>query len=507
MSQTASPKVIAIVGAKGGTGKSMLCANVGLYLATLGKRVVLVDAVLGGANLHMFLGELPTQRSVGEVLGKNCQLKEIIEPTPVPGLRIAAGERNQIDFPAVGGQEAGDFLAQVHTLDADLVVIDAGSGTSAFALDLALAADIAVLLSTPDPASVELFYRSVRAAFVRRLVQADLFSAVAQLQLCGFAEGLLSPSDLYHCLSEDDPDLADLVQAQILGLRPSLVINCARSKADMTLGASMAIAGRRRLGVPISYLGYLEYDEAAWASLRRRRPLLVEYPESRVGKCIEKIARRLLSWGGDRLALDLCVQENYYELLDVAPTASFEDIRRANRRIREVYSPESLVMTGLYSIESLQALGERIDSAYRTLMDANLRKEYDQVLFPNGVPSQEKSMLYQQPSGDPLASGTEPAKDRPPMPELTPATEYSGSVLQRVRMAQGIDLREIAERSKIGMAYLQALEKERFHKLPAPVYVRGFLAEYSRIVGLDQELVVESYLERYRAAKMVQPEG
>ena len=64
-----------------------------------------------------------------------------------------------------------------------------------------------------------------------------------------------------------------------------------------------------------------------------------------------------------------------------------------------------------------------------------------------------------------------------------------------------MELREIAERSKIGMAYLQAIEGELFHKLPAPVYVRGFLAEYARALGLDLDRVKQTYLARYRAAR------
>ena len=74
---------------------------------------------------------------------------------------------------------------------------------------------------------------------------------------------------------------------------------------------------------------------------------------------------------------------------------------------------------------------------------------------------------------------------------------------------RGRQLREIAEKSKIGMAYLQALEAEVFTKLPAPVYVRGFLAEYARALGLDAERVKQTYLDRYRAARgpVVESEG
>ena len=49
-------RIIAVGGGKGGVGKSVLAANLGIYLAQLGKHVVLLDADLGGANLHTFLG-------------------------------------------------------------------------------------------------------------------------------------------------------------------------------------------------------------------------------------------------------------------------------------------------------------------------------------------------------------------------------------------------------------------------------------------------------------------
>ena len=65
----------------------------------------------------------------------------------------------------------------------------------------------------------------------------------------------------------------------------------------------------------------------------------------------------------------------------------------------------------------------------------------------------------------------------------------------------GIELREITERSKIGMSYLQALESEQYAKLPAIVYVRGFLSEYARILGLEARRVIETYLERYRSVR------
>ena len=69
-----------------------------------------------------------------------------------------------------------------------------------------------------------------------------------------------------------------------------------------------------------------------------------------------------------------------------------------------------------------------------------------------------------------------------------------GSWLRRQREAREISLREIAETSKISLRYLEALEEDRFDVLPAPVFARGFLREYSKVVGLDPDEVVNTYL-------------
>jgi len=73
-------------------------------------------------------------------------------------------------------------------------------------------------------------------------------------------------------------------------------------------------------------------------------------------------------------------------------------------------------------------------------------------------------------------------------------TESFGTWLRRQREGREIDLREIADTSKIGLTYLQAFEDDRFDLLPAPVFAKGFLRQYARYVGLDPEEVVNFYL-------------
>ena len=75
-----------------------------------------------------------------------------------------------------------------------------------------------------------------------------------------------------------------------------------------------------------------------------------------------------------------------------------------------------------------------------------------------------------------------------------------GAWLRRQREMREIDLREIADRTKISLRYLEAMEQDRFDILPAPVFARGFLREYARYVGLNPDDVVNHYLATLQEA-------
>jgi flagellar biosynthesis protein FlhG len=501
----AQPQVVAVGGGKGGVGKSLLAANLGIFLATLGKKVTVVDVALGTPNLHLFCGVPRPSRTLAETVAGTAPLADLAVSTPVAGMRLVAGAADPAWIADADVIVVQELLAQARTLPCDWVVLDLGPGMNAGILELFLGADVGIVAAVADPTSVELMHRFVRAVFVHRLRQLGLGEIADRAASPKSRDGgIVGPLDLYLGAVETGDTFVEHLRAAILGFAPQLVINAARSKHDMELGRAIASAARRRLGVPMSYLGHLEYDEAVWASTRRRRPLLVEHPEARITKCIEKVTRGLIAVRPPALDGDVLPSDSHYDLLEVAPTASFEDIRRANRRIRDIYGAESIAIAGLYDPAGLEAVHRRLDLAYTTLMDAAKRKEYDQELFPDGIPMPVASGPS-TPIGDLPRVAAEraevPAALRPPMPELGPRTEYSGAMLRQVREALGIELREVAERSKIGIAYLQSLESDAFGRLPAPVYVRGFLSEYARILGLDPERVKDTYLERYRAAR------
>ena len=84
--------------------------------------------------------------------------------------------------------------------------------------------------------------------------------------------------------------------------------------------------------------------------------------------------------------------------------------------------------------------------------------------------------------------------------ELGPDTEFTGPLLRKVRESMGIDVTEIAQRTKIAKAHLVAIEEENFSALPATVYVRGFVSELAKFLKLDPVQVQRTFLRRVRTS-------
>ena len=82
--------------------------------------------------------------------------------------------------------------------------------------------------------------------------------------------------------------------------------------------------------------------------------------------------------------------------------------------------------------------------------------------------------------------------------EIGPDTDFTGSLLRKVRESQGLELADVSAKTKVARAYLQALEDERFEQLPALVYTRGFLVEFAKQLRLDPTQVQRTYLRRLR---------
>ncbi|MFO0630177.1 MAG: helix-turn-helix domain-containing protein [Polyangiales bacterium] len=256
------------------------------------------------------------------------------------------------------------------------------------------------------------------------------------------------------------------------------------------------------MGGSLEYLGHIEFDDAVFLSARRRRPLLLDAPNAKASRNVERITRRLLSAESTRLAGHATSspgeaglrRRRHYEVLSLDRGASDEEIRRAYRRAREVYASESLALSGLLTGEESSRMVARIEEARDVLLDPSRRRPYDLSI----TPAEELPTPRATPEVDVEAEAALATANLPP---LTPETEYSGALLKLIREARGVDLKDISARTKISMMYLRALEDEDYPMLPAAVYTRGFVTEVAKFLRLDVEQVVRTYLRRFRRAQ------
>lgn len=480
-------RVIVVSGAKGGVGKTVFSVNLAVYLATIGRRVVLIDADSGGANAHTMLGCERPRPTEKDRLGAEVE-------TSVPGLRLL---RVGLDRPGSGGMRharRSRLLEGLRELDADHVVVDLGAGTVSTLVDLYLAADLSVYLTLPEPTAIENTYRFLRGAFARSL-KSKTASPEVQRRVLSTARalgGAPAPLDLLNELQRDDDEGADaaFVLDRMRDFTPRIVMNQARVRADLELGDSMRTAVHRRYGIEIDYLGHIDFDDTVWSCVRARRPLLVETPGTKASKSIEKIVRRLLASDAGRVRRTLPRDVpfgSHHDYLEVDRGATDEEIRRAYKRAKDIYESDSMACYALFEPSELASVRARLEESYDVLLDPFRRKPYELSVFPDHAP---EPTLVDLPSPDRVL---------PPLPEITPDTEFNGPLLRAVREARGLELSEISKKTKIGTVHLRAIEEDDFALLPdAPVYVRGFVAEFAKTLSLDPEQVCRSYVRRYK---------
>ena len=294
-----SRKIWAFGSGKGGTGKSLISANIGVYLAQVGIRVAMVDADLGGANLHTCLGlEMPERNLADFIFRREPDLRALQAPTALPNLHLIAGTQYGAESSTIRYQQQRRLLRAVNRLDADLVILDIGAGCSTATMDFFLAAESGVLIVSPEPSAVENAFQLLRQLLFRKMRHLREYQEF-RVALNGLWESTRAQSqrttkDFFQVVEETSPEFAQKLRVHLRAFRPGLVINQARAEEDRELGRALKSIGRRHFGVETDFLGAVEYDDCVWQSVRQRRPLLLAYPHSRPARSIRQIADNLL---------------------------------------------------------------------------------------------------------------------------------------------------------------------------------------------------------------------
>jgi flagellar biosynthesis protein FlhG len=293
-------------GGKGGIGKSILTASLGWQLARMGKRVVLVDADLGGSNLHTCLGVSNPQLTLADFIRRRVErIEDVMVEGGTPGLRLISGASDFLGAANIKYPQKVRVLNRIRALDVDVVLLDLGAGTSFNILDFFLVSDMGILTVVPEPTSIENGYRFIKSALYRRLRGVVGNEAVRKIVESALDQknpwGIKTPLDLLAAVEKEDPEEVEPLKREINSFHPRFVVNQVRGPADVAIGHQLVTACARHLGIRAAYAGYVEYDDTVWQCVRQRRLFMADSPRCRAAEHVARLARGLVE--GETLTL------------------------------------------------------------------------------------------------------------------------------------------------------------------------------------------------------------
>ncbi|MCK5073589.1 MAG: P-loop NTPase [Bacteriovoracaceae bacterium] len=292
-------KIWAIGGGKGGVGKSLVTANISICLALMGYKVVTIDLDLGGANLHTCLGVPVPDKTLSDYLTKKVRsLKDLLTPTAIPNLHIISGAQDDVGIANLKHMQKAKILGRLVELDADFVLLDLGAGTTFNTLDFFISADQGILIALPEPTSIENTYRFIKSVYHRKLKMIEELLEIGPIidrAMNAKISQNSTPADLIRNIIGINPQVGYRLKNEISKLTCKLIINQARTQSDIDIGFSMKIICKKYFGINLDYVGYLDYDATVWQSVKRRKPLLMEFPNSPLVTNFDRMVHRLLN--------------------------------------------------------------------------------------------------------------------------------------------------------------------------------------------------------------------
>lgn len=241
-------RIIAVASGKGGVGKTNISINLALAYGQLGKRVIVMDADLGLANVNVILGIIP-KYNLYHLIRRQKKMRDIILDTSY-GIQIVAGASGFSKIANLSDEERETFVQELSELQsAEVIIIDTSAGVSNNVLSFIRAADECLIVTTPEPTAI---------------------------------------TDAYGIIKI----IATEVDNMNLGLK--LIVNRVHSVTEGKRVAERVIniAGQF-LNLKVDYLGYVYDDPAVSNAVLRQRPFLVTDPNGKASICLKHIVGRL----------------------------------------------------------------------------------------------------------------------------------------------------------------------------------------------------------------------
>jgi len=225
-------------------------------------------------------------------------------------------------------------------------------------------------------------------------------------------------------------------------------------------------------------------------------------------------------------------KKNYYDVLEISTNALPQEIDSAYVRAKNAYSGDSVALYSLMTKDECDAILSQIEEAYSVIGFPDKRREYDRLrgfnqsgLLPNVAAQQPtsgktpfesrpKDKVHYEDYGSNLSEakvskitaqkkfGLEYADNSEFDKAIAECTDFSGPFLKKIREYKNVTIERMAEMTRISKTHITALENEDLPKLPADVYVRGYVYQYAKVLKLNPEAVAASFLLNFKKLKI-----
>ena len=243
-------RVITISSGKGGVGKSNFSVNLAIYLSSLNKRVLVIDADFGLANIEVLLGTRP-QYTFYHMLKGEKNISEIIVDTKY-GIKFISGGNGLKELSNVNSTEVKYFIEQFEYLDkiADIIIVDTGAGISPSVTNFIMASDENIIVTTPEPTSFT-----------------DAYTLIKVIK----------------------------EQNKVIN-RINIVVNKADDKYEADrIFSKISHVCNKFLGITIENIGYIPSDIALIKAIKQQKPVILSFPDNEFSKAIKNIGNRIVN--------------------------------------------------------------------------------------------------------------------------------------------------------------------------------------------------------------------
>ena len=252
-------RVITVTSGKGGVGKSNISLNLAIQFSRLRKKVVILDADFGLANIEVMLGIRP-QYNLSDVILRGRNVSEII--TKGPGnIGFVSGGSGIHELTNLDGSQLRILVNAMYQLDsiADIIIIDTGAGISDNVMEMILSSAEILLVATPEPASITDAYVLLKT---------------------------LKTQDGYN---------KDSLKIRLLGNRTQN-----REEGRELFDKLNSVVGKF-LEMEMDYMGAVPYDSYLQKAVMKQRPVPLAFPNAPSSRAIQELAAILENRSGRRI--------------------------------------------------------------------------------------------------------------------------------------------------------------------------------------------------------------